>query len=106
MPGPECARTNTESLVYKVREFRRMEPPPGVYTIEGYVIAYDQNRGLLRIGERPPSETVGRRELALRVSGPKWLEVGSLYRFDVRIQDADGPWLVGCGLSDARLATP
>jgi hypothetical protein len=106
MPGPECARANTDGHVYKVKDFCRVEAPPGIYTIEGYVIAYDQEAGTLRIGDRPPEESTRRRELALRVAGKRSLEVGARYRFDVRVHDADEPWLVGCGLADARLATP
>ena len=106
MPGPECARSNTEAQVYKVRDFKRLEPPPGIYTIEGYVVSYDAGAGTVVVSDRAPNELGRRRELTLFVAERRSLDVGSRYRLDVRVQDADSPWLVGCGLSDTRLASP
>lgn len=97
MPGPECARANSDGQVYKVKEFIRIEPTTGIYTVEGYVVAYDKAAGTLVLSDKRPEESVKRRELTVRTHAPRTLSIGNRYRVDLRVQDPDAPWVVGCG---------
>src|SRR5262245_15693096 len=97
MPGPECARANSDSQVYKVKDFIRIDPTTGIYTVEGYLVAYNRAAGTLVLSDRRPDESIRRRELTVRTQAPKALEVGTRYRVDLRVQDAEAPWPVGCG---------
>jgi hypothetical protein len=97
MPGPECSRANSDGQVYKVKDFIKIEPTTGIYTVEGYVVAYDRAAGTLVLSDKRPEESVRRRELTVRTQAPRTLSVGSRYRVDLRVQDPEALWVVGCG---------
>jgi hypothetical protein len=101
-----CARANTEAQVYKVKDFLRIEPLPGVYSVEGYVTAYDRDAGEIALADKALPERRPRRELRLRLAERRSIDVGARYTLDLRVVDADAPWVVGCALADARLAAP